>query len=96
MSLFVLTWGGHLLAGHREHNESQCEHGQPEAGLGEYMGIPRALPRTVTSKSNGSHISPGVICPNGAIMAAYLPCPAGTPNSPTAKMAAVRRRLSTP
>src|SRR5687768_1800914 len=38
MALFVLTWGGQLLAGHREHNQSQREHGQAELGLGEYIG----------------------------------------------------------
>jgi hypothetical protein len=37
-SLFLIILGGQIATGHREYNDQQREHGQPEAGLGAYLG----------------------------------------------------------
>jgi hypothetical protein len=36
-SLFLIFWAGQSVAGHREHNSEQREHGQPEVGFGSYL-----------------------------------------------------------
>ena len=35
--LFVLSFGGQIVAGHAVYNEEQREHGQQEVGLGQYL-----------------------------------------------------------
>jgi hypothetical protein len=35
--LFLIFWAGQSVAGHREHNSEQREHGQPEVGFGSYL-----------------------------------------------------------
>lgn len=35
--LFLLFWGGQSVAGHREYNAEQSEHGQPELGYAAYL-----------------------------------------------------------
>jgi hypothetical protein len=37
VSLFLLFWVGQSVAGHREHNNEQREHGKPEIGYGSYL-----------------------------------------------------------
>ena len=37
VSLFLVFWIGQSVAGHREHNSEQREHGQPELGYGAYL-----------------------------------------------------------
>ncbi len=36
-SLFLIFWAGQSVAGHREHNNEQREHGQPEVAFGSYL-----------------------------------------------------------
>ena len=36
-ALFLIFWAGQSVAGHREHNSEQREHGQPEVGFGSYL-----------------------------------------------------------
>ena len=36
-SLFLIFWAGQSIAGHREHNSEQREHGQPEVAFGSYL-----------------------------------------------------------
>jgi hypothetical protein len=38
VSLFLLFWAGQSVAGHREHNNDQREHRQPEVGYLSYLG----------------------------------------------------------
>jgi hypothetical protein len=35
--LFLIFWVGQSVSGHREHNQEQKEHGQPQVGYGEYL-----------------------------------------------------------
>ena len=37
MSLFLMFWAGQSVVGHREHNNEQREHGQPEVAFGSYL-----------------------------------------------------------
>ncbi len=37
VSLFLIFWVGQSVAGHRDHNNEQREHGQPEVGFGSYL-----------------------------------------------------------
>ena len=37
VSLFLLFWVGHSIAGHREYNAEQREHGEPEAAYTSYL-----------------------------------------------------------
>jgi hypothetical protein len=37
LSLFLVFWFGQSIAGHREHNNEQREHGQPEISYGAYL-----------------------------------------------------------
>jgi uncharacterized protein DUF6766 len=36
-SLFLVFWVGQSIAGHREHNSDNREHGQPEVAFGGYL-----------------------------------------------------------
>ena len=36
-SLFLIFWAGQSVAGHREHNSEQREHGQPQVAYGTYL-----------------------------------------------------------
>ncbi len=38
--LFLLFWGGQSVAGHREYNAEQSDHGQPEIGYAAYLRTP--------------------------------------------------------
>jgi hypothetical protein len=37
MAVFLIFWVGQSVAGHREHNSEQREHGQPEVPFGSYI-----------------------------------------------------------
>lgn len=37
ISLFLLFWAGHSMAGHREYNAEQREHGEPQAAYTSYL-----------------------------------------------------------
>jgi hypothetical protein len=46
LALFLVTWLGQSVAGHRYHNEEQRDHGQPEIGYVEYLKSPAFVEAT--------------------------------------------------